>query len=315
MEALQAEIARKRKLQDAAGGGQKRRWVRTGDLQRERQKEVEEKGKRDRPDAKPAAAEEAVAVPEADSKAVDERLQALKSYELADIFKRLRSRGEPVTLFAEATEERLRRLAALEVAKPVRDDGLRLAAGYEVGLKSAAPEEEEEEEEEEGSDGETGDHQDEKRIRRWIKRHLKAWEKELEARPDRQKRTPQGRVATRTYKQTKEYIRPLVRLCRQRALQPSMKGSLVEMVEFCEAGEFVKANDAYIQIAIGNAAWPIGVTSVGIHERCAREQVEQKNVAHVMNDEMARKYLTSFKRLMKVAQDARPDVAPSKKVM
>ena len=37
--------------------------------------------------------------------------------------------------------------------------------------------------------------------------------------------------------------------------------------------------------------------------------------AQVMNDEMARKYLTSFKRLMKVAQDARPDVAPSKKVM
>ena len=90
---------------------------------------MEEKGKRDRPDTKPAAAEEAVAAPEADSKAVDERLEALKSYELADIFKRLRSRGEPVTLFAEAAEERLRRLAALEVAKPVHDDGLRLAAG------------------------------------------------------------------------------------------------------------------------------------------------------------------------------------------
>ena len=34
-----------------------------------------------------------------------------------------------------------------------------------------------------------------------------------------------------------------------------------------------------------------------------------------MNDECARKYLTSMKRLMKVAQDSRDDVAPSKKVL
>ena len=45
------------------------------------------------------------------------------------------------------------------------------------------------------------------------------------------------------------------------------------------------------------------------------EKVEQKNVAHVMNDEAQRKYLTSFKRLMKFEQDRRPDVAPSKKVL
>ena len=45
-----------------------------------------------------------------------------------------------------------------------------------------------------------------------------------------------------------------------------------------DAGEFVKANDAYILVAIGNAAWPIGVTSVGIHTRTAREKVEQKKI-------------------------------------
>ena len=94
----------------------------------------------------------------------------------------------------------------------------------------------------------------------------------------------------------------------------ALKAALVEMIDFCEAGEFVKANDAYILVAIGNSAWPIGVTSVGIHTRTARENVEQKNVAHVMNNEMQRKYLTSVKRLMKFAQDQRPDVAPSKKV-
>lgn len=38
-------------------------------------------------------------------------------------------------------------------------------------------------------------------------------------------------------------------------------------------------------------------------------------VAHIMNNEMQRKYLTSVKRLIKFAQDKRPDVPPSKKVL
>ena len=30
------------------------------------------------------------------------------------------------------------------------------------------------------------------------------------------------------------------------------------MVDFCEEREYVKASDKYIQVSIGNAAWPIG---------------------------------------------------------
>lgn len=30
---------------------------------------------------------------------------------------------------------------------------------------------------------------------------------------------------------------------------------------------YLFANDIYLRLAIGNAPWPIGVTSVGIHER------------------------------------------------
>ena len=92
----------------------------------------------------------------------------------------------------------------------------------------------------------------------------------------------QGRLKTKTYKQTKEYIRPLTRLCKRKGLEPSIKGSLLEMIAHCDAGEFVKANDAYILVAIGNAAWPIGVTSVGIHTRTAREKggTEERGPRH-----------------------------------
>ncbi|KAJ1437502.1 hypothetical protein B484DRAFT_324519, partial [Ochromonadaceae sp. CCMP2298] len=75
------------------------------------------------------------------------------------------------------------------------------------------------------------------------------------------------------------------------------------------------ANDQYIRTAIGNSAWPIGLTMVGIHERSGREKISTSKVAHVMNNELQRKYLTSVKRLMTYAQLKRPDVAPSMKVL
>jgi pre-mRNA-splicing factor 18 len=45
---------------------------------------------------------------------------------------------------------------------------------------------------------------------------------------------------------------------------------------------FVQANDAYLEMAIGNAPWPIGVTMVGIHARTGREKISSRNVAHVL---------------------------------
>jgi pre-mRNA-splicing factor 18 len=60
--------------------------------------------------------------------------------------------------------------------------------------------------------------------------------------------------------------------------------------------EYQAANDSYLRLSIGNAAWPIGVTMVGIHERSAREKIGQDSVAHVLNDEVSRKYIQSVKR-------------------
>jgi pre-mRNA-splicing factor 18 len=56
----------------------------------------------------------------------------------------------------------------------------------------------------------------------------------------------------------------------------------------------LQANDAYLEMAIGNAPWPIGVTMVGIHARTGREKISSRNVAHVLNDETQRKYMQVF---------------------
>ena len=90
---------------------------------------------------------------------------------------------------------------------------------------------------------------------------------------------------------------------------------LFQLVSFCEDGDFRSANDQYLQGAIGKAAWPIGLTMVGIHERSGRERISTSKVAHVMNNEAQRKYFTSVKRLMTYAQTKRTDIPPSMKVL
>jgi pre-mRNA-splicing factor 18 len=154
-----------------------------------------------------------------------------------------------------------------------------------------------------------------KAIHRFFKLQLKQWEDDLVNRSEAVKRSLQGKNETKTLKQCKDYIRPLFKLCKNRRLEQSMTDHLVKIVKHCQEGEFVKANDAYMDVAIGRAAWPIGVTMVGIHARSGRSKIESNNVAHVMNSELQRKYLTSVKRLITYCQKKRTDVAPSKKVV
>ena len=64
-------------------------------------------------------------------------------------------------------------------------------------------------------------------------------------------------------------------------------------VQAMKERNYIHAYDIYMRLSIGNAPWPIGVTSVGIHERSAREKISHvmNGAAHIMNDESTRKYL------------------------
>uniref|UniRef100_A0A6U3R6S4 Pre-mRNA-splicing factor 18 n=1 Tax=Octactis speculum TaxID=3111310 RepID=A0A6U3R6S4_9STRA len=155
---------------------------------------------------------------------------------------------------------------------------------------------------------------DHRLIKDYFKGLTRSWEMDLNARSEQVKRTAQGKIETKTQKQCKDYIRPLFKLCKKKTVPADILFNLKKIMECCQKGEFVMANDAYIQTAIGNSAWPIGITLVGIHQRSAHDGLQVGKVAHVMNNEMQRKYLQSVKRLIAYEQKRRPDVAPSKKV-
>jgi pre-mRNA-splicing factor 18 len=77
---------------------------------------------------------------------------------------------------------------------------------------------------------------------------------------------------------------------------------IVKIVKAAQERRYVDANNGYLELSIGRAAWPIGVTMVGIHERSAREKLHNGERGHVMGDEVTRKYLQSIKRCLTFAQ-------------
>ena len=53
----------------------------------------------------------------------------------------------------------------------------------------------------------------------------------------------------------------------------------MEVGNYIVARNYKEAGNFYIQVSVGNAAWPIGVTMVGIHARSAREKISSNQVA------------------------------------
>ncbi|WVW79447.1 hypothetical protein I302_101416 [Kwoniella bestiolae CBS 10118] len=139
-----------------------------------------------------------------------------------------------------------------------------------------------------------------------LKNVVKEWEEYMDIRPEEIRRSTQGRMAAATQVQSAQNLKPLFKSLRSRDLPPDVLRLLAELVHHMQSRQYLKANDAYLRLSIGNAAWPIGVTSVGIHERSAREKIGQDNIAHVLNDEVSRKYIQAVKRLLTFSQTVRP---------
>uniref|UniRef100_A0AAR2JEV9 Pre-mRNA-splicing factor 18 n=1 Tax=Pygocentrus nattereri TaxID=42514 RepID=A0AAR2JEV9_PYGNA len=252
------------------------------------------------------------------------------------VIRRLRERGEPIRLFGETDYDAFQRLRKIEILAPEVNKGLRndlkaamdkidqqylneIVGGQEAGdldtqhdLKVHEENTTIEELEALGASLGTGDDvRDMDIIDKVLRFLLGVWAKDLNGREDHVKRSVQGKLASATQKQTESYLKPLFRKLRKKNLPADIKESITDIIKFMLEREYVKANDAYLQMAIGNAPWPIGVTMVGIHARTGREKIFSKHVAHVLNDETQRKYIQGLKRLMTICQKHFP-TDPSK---
>jgi pre-mRNA-splicing factor 18 len=136
---------------------------------------------------------------------------------------------------------------------------------------------------------------------------LTEWSIALDDREAAVKQSATGKAAYNAYLTVLRELTPLFRQLESTTLSPALLGPICKILRSTQSRRYVEANDEYLTLSIGKAAWPIGVTMVGIHERSAREKLHDgNNQAHIMSDEVTRKILQSIKRCISFAQTRWP---------
>lgn len=255
-----------------------------------------------------------------------------------EVVKRLREKGEPIRLFGESNDETAQRLRYVEMMAKEDDKGLRndFKAAMDkidqdfldelINKQGIANSKEASDVKVKGEFvdlekilgmaeelGKGNTEKDSDVIVVYLRHLQHLWARDLNGRDHNLKVGLQGKLETARFHQTVEYVKPLFRNLRNKKIDEEILDCLNEIVAAMLEKDYVKANDHYLQMAIGNAPWPIGVTMVGIHARTGREKIFSRHVAHVLNDETQRKYIQGLKRLMTYAQKAYP-TDPSKSV-
>ncbi|KND91497.1 Pre-mRNA-splicing factor 18 [Tolypocladium ophioglossoides CBS 100239] len=206
-----------------------------------------------------------------------------------DLIDEFRALGQPVKLFGESHAVRLQRYRKLTtvVTKGPIPTTLALVEEKDMRVDGTVPKD--------------------KEGLKWLFRQLAsyftmvltAYERAME---DEKQETTASKTAYNAMVQTRENMKPLFRKFEAGDLDSSLIEPIVEIVKALQERRYVDANNGYLRLSIGKAAWPIGVTMVGIHERSAREKLHNGEKGHVMGDEVTRKFLQSIKRCLTFAQ-------------
>ncbi|TDL25463.1 Prp18-domain-containing protein [Rickenella mellea] len=328
--ALKAEIAVKRKSipGDVGEDGRPNKYIRRGEIEklreeherkeREAQEDAKQKSNMKASTSRPATPRSGSQVRDLDSPAPETGFNISND----EATRRLRMKGQPIRLFGETDKDRRLRLRALELIEEKgherpggQNDFKKALEDVETREREMKAKGKEKKKDESEADGtalidldmiKTAPDKLYPLIYYALKRALKEWEEAMDERPEHIKRTTQGKLAAATQVQSAQYLKPFFKSLRSRSLAPDVLARIAEIVYYMQNRQYQKANDSYLRLSIGNAPWPIGVTMVGIHERSAREKISSDQVAHVLNDEVSRKYIQSLKRILTFSQTKYP---------
>ncbi|KAH8815709.1 hypothetical protein F5884DRAFT_190050 [Xylogone sp. PMI_703] len=205
-----------------------------------------------------------------------------------ELLEKLRAMGEPAKLFGESHKQRLRRYRKLGTVMTNGPIPTSLELVEEKDMKV---------------DTMPKDAEGRKYLFRQLASYFTMVLTEWEAALEKEKRdTFASKAAYNAMVQSKENMTPLFRKFESGDIDDGVLEPIVEIVKAAQERRYVDANDGYLRLSIGKAAWPIGVTMVGIHERSAREKLHESDKGHVMGDEITRKFLQSIKRCLSFAQ-------------
>lgn len=246
-----------------------------------------------------------------------------------EVIRRLRERAQPIRLFGESDEDAYLRLKQLEISEPDMSNGI----GNDFKVAMDKVNEEINNSCERSMDGSSANKVDVNTIElnttieemqslieelstsnnpsderviakdceiilKFLRFILESWGKELNARPIEEKTSQAGKNVSARYTSTRANLKPLFKLLKKNNISRDILRQLRLIARDLVAKNYKDATSHYIEMSVGNAAWPMGVTMVGIHARTGREKISQNNIAHALNDETQRKYIQGIKRLI-----------------
>jgi len=156
-------------------------------------------------------------------------------------------------------------------------------------------------------------------IRHWARKALKAWEKELADRPEEDKIKAMYKAEIAKHRQVRRDVRPLQKRLRLYILDDFLLEKIHHIVSKADLKLYRDAHEAYLDLSIGKAAWPVGIgcggsmlmeDAIGLHDRFNRN-AQVKDIAFALNDDVTRKFVQALKRLMSKAQEYWPPDDPS----
>ena len=339
MDILKEELAKKRKFVEDVRTTKGKRFVRTSELE-----DMTTNSTHSGSETKPRQVEPLESAQDSRPTNESEDIQrtvsttpSLHSISRSEVIKRLRERSEPILLFGETLADSMERLKQLEMKSPEGLSGLqndflkaieRLDKEYVESLDTQNPGVMQ------GSHGSDVSvtspsltYSEAKSLTTQLRSHkaspgdtsiilnvlqflISSWGVDLNARQSEVKNSYEGKNKSAIYNQTVSYMQPLIRSLKKNSISSDILSALKPIFVYLMLQEYILASDAYLDMAIGNAAWPIGVTMVGIHARTGREKIFANNLAHVLNDETQRKYIQGLKRLMSYCQSKYPTGVP-----
>lgn len=330
MDILKAEIAKKRKLLEEKNIlDPNKKYFKRGELLAKEQEEYFKKHYQQNTEADNT--DEKKEIEKANKQETEREQTESVSLPRTEVVKRLRERGHPILLFGESELQSFKRLRRIEIQEPEANRGFRndfqeamekvdqaylneiLALGTQNDSEKSQKDDDMDDtvtyefiQEMAKTMGQGDRNHDMNVIMTLLKFLLKLWGQQLNSATAAEKTATKHKMVRATYTQTQVYLKPLMIKLKKKTLPEDICDSLMEITKHLLERNYIMASDAYLQMAIGNAPWPIGVTMVGIHARTGREKIFSKNVAHVMNDETQRKYIQALKRLMTKCQEYFP---------
>lgn len=335
MEILKAEIARKRKLlEEKQLIDDKKKYFKRGDLFAKNCEELLKKVGSKGAESKESTNESSDGV----YSFQQHNNQQQNILPRPEVIRRLRERGEPILIFGETEAAAFYRLRQCEISQPEANRGFRndfqeameqVDQAYLQEMFASTPSSHGKQDKQADFTeldasitwesiqlmakkmGRNNKDYDMHVITTLLTYLLKLWNDQICNSLKEEKMSTKVKMTRVIFTQTREYVKPLFRKLKNRTLPDDILESLQDICKNLLNRNYIAASDAYLEMAIGNAPWPIGVTMVGIHARTGREKIFSKNVAHVMNDETQRKYIQGLKRLMTKCQEYFP-TDPSK---